>query len=67
MIELVKDGIYCHHEIFPFTVCNDFNLSYRSLTDDNFLNLDYFHYNLRFTEQNLENIPKNLLIHSLKF
>ena len=67
MIFLTEKGIYAHHEVFPFTVCNLENLTYHSIIDDNLLNKEYFDYNKRFHEKDLENIPSNLLVHSIKF
>jgi hypothetical protein len=67
MSQLVERDIYSTNETFPHTVCNLEKLTFRAIIDDNFLKKDFFDYNLRFTENDLAQIPKNLLIHAIKF
>ena len=67
MTTLTENGIYSHHEVFPHTVCDLENLTYHSIIDYIFLNKEYFFCNKRFKEEDLEKIPKNLLVHAIKF
>jgi hypothetical protein len=64
---LTKEGVYGHLETFPQTVCLDNGFKFHYLKNDLFYEEKYCNWCTGFQEKDLKDIPKNKLVHAIKF
>ena len=67
ILELTTQKIYGHCESFPHTVCMHNNFSVHQLIDDSFFDIKYCCHDTRIDINNIEKLPKNILLHACKF